>query len=185
MDNEMTPINRIMPNQSSSGMDDGDALVNEILSDVNQLHNPQPPSQGMSIRRPPPQRQQPPPEMLQQMEYDDEEDYMDPPSQPPSRRRPTYHQEREPMREREREPTREKDKDKDEDDFFKLILDNAKLPLIVGLLVLLMGMTYADDTLGKFIPSLMTSSGNLGFGGLVAKAITAGLLFYVLQRLLS
>jgi hypothetical protein len=184
MDNEMTPLNRIMPQQSqNSGGDDGDDLVNEILSDVNQLHHtPQPVRRRPMASPPQPQPQlqlqlQPQPHHEElDMEYDDEDDYIPP---RPRRRMPMSS-----VASYQQEPVRESVKDK-EDDFFKLILDNAKLPLIVGLLVLLMGMTYADNTLGKFIPSLMTETGNLGFGGLVAKAITAGLLFYVLQRLLS
>jgi hypothetical protein len=175
MDNGMTPLNRIMPQQaSSSGMDDGDALVAEILSDVNQLHS----TPGQSQPQPQMMRRQPQPQP--QMNYeDDEEDYAELPPPPPRRRPKQSTGSGSAVSYPEPPPA------KDEDDFFKLILDNAKLPLIVGLLVLLMGMTYADDTLGKFIPSLLTPAGNLGFGGLVAKSITAGLLFYVLQRLLS
>jgi hypothetical protein len=189
MDNEMTPLNRIMPQQSmNSGMDDGDALVNEILSDVNDLGRMPPPpqqqqQQQQGMRRPVPMRQVQPRqeeiEMLEDEEY--EEEYQSPPPrQMAVRRRVNLDNSSQSQSQSQSVP-----REKEEDDFFKLILDNAKLPLIVGLLVLLMGMTYADDTLGKFIPSLMTANGNLGFGGLVAKAVTAGLLFYVLQRLLS
>lgn len=171
----MTPLNRIMPQQSmNSGMDDGDALVNEILSDVNDLGR-MPPPQQQQQRRPVPMRQ------VQHIEEDmEDEDYEEP---PPTRQ--FINRRRVNLDNQSQSQSQSVPREKEEDDFFKLILDNAKLPLIVGLLVLLMGMTYADDTLGKFIPSLMTANGNLGFGGLVAKAVTAGLLFYVLQRLLS
>ena len=67
-------------------------------------------------------------------------------------------------------------------DFLQMMLREIRLPLVVAILILLMGVSQADDMLGKFIPSLLVE-GRLSYGGLIAKAVVGGLLYYAVQRI--
>ena len=68
------------------------------------------------------------------------------------------------------------------DDFIDTILKEARLPLIVAGIILLAGLSNADDILAKIIPALVTDGG-VGYAGLVAKSIIGGLLFYAVLKI--
>lgn len=76
----------------------------------------------------------------------------------------------------------ENDDENADEDFLEMLLKEIKLPLIVAVLILLMGISQADDMLGKFIPTLLVD-GRLGYGGLIAKAVVGGLIYYAVQRI--
>jgi hypothetical protein len=67
-------------------------------------------------------------------------------------------------------------------DFLQMVFRELRLPLMVAILILLMGISQADDMLGKFIPTLLVD-GRLGYGGLIAKAVVGGLIYYAVQRI--
>lgn len=67
-------------------------------------------------------------------------------------------------------------------DFLQMVFRELRLPLMVAVLILLMGISQADDMLGKFIPTLLVD-GRLGYGGLIAKAVVGGLIYYAVQRI--
>lgn len=67
-------------------------------------------------------------------------------------------------------------------DFLQMVLREIRLPLMVAVLILLMGISQADDMLGKFVPTLLVD-GRLGYGGLIAKAVVGGLIYYAVQRI--
>lgn len=67
-------------------------------------------------------------------------------------------------------------------EMIQLIFKEMRLPVIVAVLILLFGISQADDALGKLIPSLFLD-GKMTYGGLIAKAIVGGLIFYAIQRI--
>lgn len=186
MDSDMTPLNRLIPHTSgtqephrseresmraniggggsipsmrpvSSGEAQGDDIVTEILRDT---ENSEPVYQEQNIH--PSEYQEP--------------DYEVPPH--PVERTVRFEDEE------RRSPSKEKEtkEPKEDTDYIGLILDEMKLPLIVAVLILGASSTGLDSTIGRIIPALM-NDGNLGYGGIVLKAVIGALLFYALRRI--
>jgi hypothetical protein len=174
-------------------MDDvrGDDLVSEILRDVENSspiprHHPQMSNGGggvpggmggrggeveadpMMTQFHPSQYQDPPQEYYQERrqfigrrggngEYEDEED--------------------------DRPPIQEiKTRSSEDTDFIGMILDEMKMPLIVAILILGVGSSGLDESLGKIVPWIV-NDGKMGIIGLILKAIVGGLVFYALKRI--
>lgn len=191
MDSDMTPLNRLIPQSSgsqephrseretmranvsgsgmipsmrpmSSGDANGDDIVNEILRDT-------------EIDGGDEDYQEYHPSDYQEPEYDERPRS---PS-PPSANQRMVHFEDEPRR-----PVKDtrKERDEEDSDYIGMILEEMKLPLIVAILILGASSTGLDNTISRLIPALV-NDGNLGYGGIVIKAVVGGLLFYVLRRI--
>jgi len=204
MDSDMTPINRLIPQNSGSGAphrSERESMREQVVgSAMTPPIRPQPSgdAQGDDIVS----------EILRDTEGGQgggyEEDYTEyqprsspPPPPPDMNAHPSQYQEPEyPERvvrfEDEASPAqsptptpRIKNTKKDDDtdtDYIGMILNEMKLPLVVAVLILGASSTGLDSTIGKFIPTLL-NDGNLGYGGIILKAVIGGLLFYALHRI--
>lgn len=65
------------------------------------------------------------------------------------------------------------------------VLDEAKTPLIVALLFFVISLPAVNVLVAHYLPSLILPTGALNMVGLVAKALAAGTLFWVLQRVVA
>jgi hypothetical protein len=198
MEDDMTPINRLIPQTSgsqaphrsetesmrehlggpgmtppirpqASGDSQGDDIVSEILRDT-QEREPTP-SRPMQMPQDSPQRRQVHPSEFQDPEYPEKSVHFEdemPPPRPPT---PT--------------PSPSFRKDENDTDYIGMILDEMKLPLIVTVLILGASSTGLDSTIAKFLPSFLNvgGSGGMGYGGMILKSVIGGLLFYVLHRI--
>jgi hypothetical protein len=65
------------------------------------------------------------------------------------------------------------------------VLDEAKTPLIVALLFFVISLPAVNVLVAHYLPSLILPTGALNMIGLGAKALAAGALFWVLQRVVA
>lgn len=65
------------------------------------------------------------------------------------------------------------------------ILDEAKTPLIVALLFFVISLPAVNVLVAHYLPSLILPTGALNMVGLAGKALLAGVLFWVLQRVVA
>lgn len=65
------------------------------------------------------------------------------------------------------------------------IWDEAKTPLIVALLFFVISLPAVNVLVAHYLPNFILPTGALNMVGLVAKAFLAGLLFWVLQRVVA
>ena len=65
-----------------------------------------------------------------------------------------------------------------------MIISEAKMPLLVMLLVFLTNFSSLNQILVKNVPKLANADGDLNMIGLVAKVLLAGLVFYIVKRFL-
>lgn len=65
------------------------------------------------------------------------------------------------------------------------VWDEAKTPLMVTLLFFVISLPAINVLVAHYVPSLILPTGSLNMIGLVAKAFLAGLLFWVLQRVVA
>ncbi len=63
-------------------------------------------------------------------------------------------------------------------------LEEMKVPILVSLLVFLFSLPVIHIIIGSYIPSFVKPTGELTTFGLLLKALTAGLTFWVLQRVI-
>lgn len=64
------------------------------------------------------------------------------------------------------------------------IISELKTPLLVVLLVFLTNFGMVNNLIAKNIPKLAESGGELNMLGTIAKALVAGILFYIVKRFL-
>lgn len=65
------------------------------------------------------------------------------------------------------------------------IADELKTPILVAILVFVFSLPFLNILFSHYIPYLVKSTGDLTHIGLLAKAVMAGLTFWVLQRVIA
>jgi hypothetical protein len=65
------------------------------------------------------------------------------------------------------------------------VWDEAKTPLMVALLFFVLSLPAVNVLVAHYVPSLILPTGALNMLGLVGKAVLAGTLFWVLQRVVA
>jgi hypothetical protein len=65
------------------------------------------------------------------------------------------------------------------------VWDEAKTPIIVALLFFVLSLPAVNVLVSHYLPSLILPTGALNMMGLVAKALLAGVLYWVLQRVVA
>jgi hypothetical protein len=65
------------------------------------------------------------------------------------------------------------------------VWDEAKTPIIVALLFFVLSLPAVNVLVAHYLPSLMLPTGALNMIGLGAKALLAGVLYWVLQRVVA
>lgn len=163
MDDRATPINQLRGDNSNNA-----ELVQNILNDFENDQAQPPSSQQPQMQQQQPQPQQMPEQQMQQMP----EQQMQPPQQQ-QQMQPQYYSdeeyEMEPFyQERELNTTEQ-------------IISEVKRPLLVVLLVFLSNLQMVDDVLLKNFAQLSVD-GNLNMLGLLAKAVLAGVVYYLVNN---
>jgi hypothetical protein len=64
------------------------------------------------------------------------------------------------------------------------IMTQAKLPLLVAIIVFIVSLPIVNVLIGHYIPSLLRIGGDLTTAGLVVKALVGGFLFWFIQKVL-
>jgi hypothetical protein len=65
------------------------------------------------------------------------------------------------------------------------VWDEAKTPLMVTLLVFVLSLPAINVLVAHYVPSLVLPTGALNMMGMAGKAVLAGLLFWILQRVVA
>jgi hypothetical protein len=65
------------------------------------------------------------------------------------------------------------------------IIKEAKIPIFVAILVFLVNLPVFNILISHSLPSLISPAGGLTNGGMLVKALVAGFLFWVVQRVLA
>lgn len=65
------------------------------------------------------------------------------------------------------------------------VIKEAKIPIFVAILVFLVNLPVFNILISHSLPSLISSAGGLTNGGMLVKALIAGFLFWVVQRVLA
>jgi hypothetical protein len=65
------------------------------------------------------------------------------------------------------------------------IIKEAKIPLFVAILVFIVNLPIFNILISHSLPSLISVAGGLTSGGMVVKALMAGFLFWIVQRVLA
>jgi hypothetical protein len=65
------------------------------------------------------------------------------------------------------------------------ITKEAKIPLFVAILVFIVNLPIFNILINHSLPSLISISGGLTNGGMIVKALIAGFLFWIVQRVLA
>ena len=66
--------------------------------------------------------------------------------------------------------------------FSEKLLSEAKLPLLVVLLVFVANFNQFNKLLAEYVPRMVGSDGNINVFGLLFKAVLIGVLFYVVKK---
>jgi hypothetical protein len=64
------------------------------------------------------------------------------------------------------------------------IMSQAKLPLLVAIIVFIVSLPIVNVLIGHYLPSLLRIGGDLTTAGLVVKALVGGFLFWFIQKVL-
>jgi hypothetical protein len=64
------------------------------------------------------------------------------------------------------------------------IITQAKQPLLVAIIVLLVSLPIINVLIGHYFPSLLRIGGDLTTAGMVLKALIGGFLFWFIQKVL-
>jgi hypothetical protein len=64
------------------------------------------------------------------------------------------------------------------------IMTQAKLPLLVAIIVFIVSLPIVNVLIGHYLPSLLRIGGDLTTAGLVVKALVGGFLFWFIQKVL-
>lgn len=204
MDSEMTPLDRLIPQDSGPqdlhrtedqapriGSSNGGGAVpplmmsgsssdsrgDELVTEI--LQDTEHSSKPHDDYQPPPtERRSPPPQSPPREEQAHPSEYQEPQF---VERQVHFEDESLPVVSQPPPSPRYQD-DSDEKDYIGMILEEMKLPLIVAILILGANAGSLDSTMGKIIPALMNGD-SLGYAGIVVKAVIGGLLFYALRRI--
>jgi hypothetical protein len=65
------------------------------------------------------------------------------------------------------------------------VWDEAKTPIVVALLFFVLSLPAVNVLVSHYLPTLILPTGALNMMGLVAKALLAGVLYWVLQRVVA
>lgn len=68
--------------------------------------------------------------------------------------------------------------------FYSDIMTQAKQPLLVAIIVLLVSLPIINVLIGHYFPSLLRIGGDLTTAGMVLKALLGGFLFWFIQKVL-
>jgi len=114
--------------------------------------------------------------ILTEMEHQDQ-----PPMAPPSQQRyaPQEEQYEEQYYEDEQEQSAPVVKQLS---FSEKLLSEAKLPVLVVLLVFVANFSQLNKLLVEYVPKVVGNDGNINMLGLLVKAVLAGVLFYVVKK---
>lgn len=169
MDDRATPINQLRGDNSNNA-----ELVQNILNDFENDQAQPPSSQQPQMQQQQPQMQQMPEQQMQPQQQMQQmpEQQMQPPQQQ-QQMQPQYYSDEEydmePFyQERELNTTEQ-------------IISEVKRPLLVVLLVFLSNLQMVDDVLLKNFVQLSVD-GNLNMLGLLAKAVLAGVVYYLVNN---
>jgi len=167
MDDRATPINQLRGDNSNNA-----ELVQNILNDFENDQAQPPSSQQPQMQQMQPQQQQMQPQQQQEMQQQQMQPQQQQEMQQPQMQQQYYSDEEYDMepfyQERELNTTEQ-------------IISEVKRPLLVVLLVFLSNLQMVDDVLLKNFAQLSVD-GNLNILGLLAKAVFAGVVYYLVNN---
>lgn len=69
--------------------------------------------------------------------------------------------------------------------FYGKVLDECKVPFVVGLLFFVFSLPFVKVLLSHYLPSLLKSTGDFQLTGLLAVSFIVAIVFWILQRIIA
>lgn len=69
--------------------------------------------------------------------------------------------------------------------FYGKVLDECKVPFVVGLLFFVFSLPFVKVLLSHYLPSLLKSTGDFQLTGLLAVSLLVAIVFWILQRVIA